>query len=90
MGCVTSYWGQMTIEALLDKGANVHAVSADGKTALKMLADYPYINIVGDPGTDGARKTLLILADAGVFKGQAPPVHLLPALGLALSERADS
>ena len=35
------------------------------------------------------RKYLLILADAGVFKGRAPPAHLLPALGRALSERAE-
>ena len=35
------------------------------------------------------REYLLILADAGVFKGLAPPAHLLPALGRALSERAE-
>jgi hypothetical protein len=58
----------------------MHAVSADGKTALDLT--------VLHNDADG-RKNLLILADAGVFKGQAPPAHLLPQLGLALSERAE-
>ena len=81
MGCVTFFKNQDLIKALLAKGADMHAVSADGKTALDVLE--PYVAEYAD-----FREYLLILTEADVFKGKAPPAKLLPHLGLAMSERA--
>ena len=83
MACMHFTKSQDLIKALLAKGANMHAVSADGKTALDVL----------EPGLGPAvnadcREYLLILTEADVFKGKAPPAKLLPHFGLAMSERA--
>jgi hypothetical protein len=82
MGCMGFLKGQDFIKALLAKGADVHAVSADGKTALDVLE--PFLG----PANADCREYLLMLAEADVFKGEAPPAKLLPYIGLAVSERA--
>ena len=75
---------QDMIKKLLAKGADMHAVSADGKSLLDELAKYLA------PQDADSRKNLLLLADAGVFKGKTPPAHLFPHLSLAISERAEA
>ena len=72
---------QDVIKALLAKGADMHAVSADGKTALGLLE--PYVAEHAD-----SRECLLILAEAEVFKGEAPPAKFAPFRSLAVSARA--
>ena len=83
MGRMGFFKSQDVIEVLLAKGADMHAVSADGKTALDLLE--PYV-----AGHADSREYLLILAEADVFKGEDPPARLLPFLGKAISKRAAS
>jgi hypothetical protein len=83
MACMGFFKSQDLIKALLAKGADMHAVSTDGKTALDALERY-----LGPAVNADFREYLLILTEADVFKGKAPPAKLLPHLGLAMSERA--
>ena len=80
MGCLGFQNQQDTIKKLLAKGADMHAASADGKSALDMLE--PLL-----PDAD-CMEYLLILIEADVFKGEAPPAKLLRSIGLAMSKRA--
>ena len=85
MGCVGFDECQDFIKALLAKGADVHAVSADGKTALDLLEP-----LLGPTANNDSREFLLVLAEANLFKGEDPPARLLPFLGKAISKRAAS
>ena len=83
MGCMGFFKSQDLIKALLAKGADMHAVSADGKTALDALEPYVEYLQYAD-----FREYLLILAEANIFKGIAPPSKFASFLSLAVSERA--
>ena len=85
MGRMGFFKSQDVIEVLLAKGADMHAVSADGKTALDLLEPF-----LGPAANNDSREYLLILAEADVFKGEDPPARLLPFLGKAISKRAAS
>jgi hypothetical protein len=82
MDCMGFFKNQDAIKALLAKGADMHAVSADGKTAVDALEQF-----LGPALQADFREYLLMLAEADVFKGEAPPAKLLPFIGLAVSER---
>ena len=79
MACVAFNDSNILLKALLDKRANLFATSADGETALSILETY-----LGEAST---RDHLLILTEAGIFKGAAPPPHLAKCIGEALSKR---
>jgi hypothetical protein len=83
MGCLDFSKQQDMIKALLAKGADMHAVSTDGTTALNVLEPS-----LGPPACDDTREYLLLLAEANLFNGEDPPVRLLPFLGKAISKRA--
>ena len=75
---------QSMIKALLAKGADVHAVSADGTTALAVL-----VRNASDARSDSA-EYLLLLAEGNAFKGAAQAPKLLQSIGLAVIQRAAS
>jgi hypothetical protein len=89
MGCVGFNEQQDKIMALLAKGADMHAVSADGKTAMGLLE--PLLGpAANNDSREYSREYLLVLAEANLFKGEDPPARLLPFLGKAISKRAAS
>ena len=81
MGCVGFKYSQKVLKALLDKRPNLFATSADGETALSLVEKYLYMN------EDFMCDYLLMLTEAGVFKGKVPPSHLAQAIATALSKR---
>jgi len=85
MGCMGFFKQQNVIKALLAKGADMHAVSAVGTTALDELEP-----LLSPPANADSREYLLLLAEANLFKGEDPPARLLPFLGKAISKRAAS
>ena len=81
MGCVGFLSNQKLLKALLDKRPNLFATSADGETVLSVVEKYLGRNEVS------TRDYVLMLTEAGIFKGEAPPPHLAQAIATALSKR---
>ena len=83
MASMTYSGWQYAVKALLAKGANVHAVSNDGMTALDELELYLRYSNNAD-----FLEYLLLLAEADAFRGEAPPAKFTHYLSLAVSKRA--